>query len=224
MMHVRTSSGTSVSRGKPKHTVLYPDGLAWQIPQGIMVSGYSDIVQPFPDAGAIPSGDVTLYMPFPPPKLTAAHGTETELLSRGVRNSAVMLFDACPVTNLNPRTSSAKRTDAALKVLSSSTGKMESQISVPICEPETRMLPPSETNALMADCIAAGKTLYFSALPFFPVRVATCSPQMMSAAKNPPPDMLSPVHVRVLSEEKASALAEQKGYPAAIIALPCVYA
>ena len=84
------------------------------------------------------------------------------------------------------------------------------------------MSPPLLVNSLIADCMAAGKILYFPADPLAPARVVTCSPQIMSAAINLRTEVLSLLELpySVLSEEKASALAEQNGYPAAIMALP----
>ena len=78
---------------------------------------------------------------------------------------------------------------------------------------------------MIADCIPSGNILYFSLLPFFPVRVVTCSPQMMSAAKKLPVAVLSAVQRpdKVLSEAKAQALVEQNAYPASIMALPWMY-
>ena len=89
------------------------------------------------------------------------------------------------------------------------TGYILSQMSVTIFAPETRTCPPAEVKSVKASCILSGNTVNFARFPSFTV---TCLPQMRSMHQYAP--------AAEVSLQKASALVEQNGYPASIMAFP----
>ena len=85
---------------------------------------------------------------------------------------------------------------------------MASQASVAMYAPEIIMLPPPEVNFRTASCRAGVNTVNLSGTPPRPMRVVTCLPHMISAAK------------ALREPSQARADVDSKEYPASSMDFP----